>query len=60
MEERLRKHLSNHKGFTGSASDWEIKYTEEFATKEEAMQRERQVKNWKSRKMVEELILSKS
>ena len=24
LEERLRRHLSNHKGFTGKAKDWEV------------------------------------
>ncbi|MEY5047553.1 MAG: hypothetical protein RLZZ175_912 [Bacteroidota bacterium] len=32
LVERLRKHNSNHKGFTGKASDWEIVYSEQFAT----------------------------
>lgn len=27
VEERLRKHLSNHSGFTGKAKDWTIAYT---------------------------------
>ena len=56
MEERLRKHNANHKGFTGSTSDWVVKYTEENQTKKEATHRERQVKNWKSRKRIEKLI----
>ncbi|RLD84112.1 MAG: GIY-YIG nuclease family protein [Bacteroidetes bacterium] len=33
LEERLRKHNTNHKGFTGKANDWEIVYSEEFDTK---------------------------
>ena len=56
VQERLRKHNSNHKGFTGGLGDWEIKYTEEYKTKEEAMKREKQIKNWKSRKLIEKLI----
>ncbi len=56
MEERLRKHNSNHKGFTGGVSDWELKHTERFDTKEEAMKREKQIKNWKSRLLIEKLI----
>jgi putative endonuclease len=40
----LRKHNSNHKGFTGSIADWEVKYSEEFQTKSEAYQREMQIK----------------
>jgi putative endonuclease len=56
MEERLRKHNTNHKGFTGGIGDWQISYTESFATKDEAFHREQTVKKWKSRKMIEALI----
>ena len=54
--ERLRKHNSNHKGFTGGIGDWQVIYTESFSTKESAYKREREVKNWKSRKLIERLI----
>ena len=57
-EERLRKHNFDHKGFTGGIGDWEIKYTECFSTKEEAMKREQQIKKWKSRILIEKLILT--
>ena len=53
---RLVKHNQRHKGFTGSSSDWRVVYTEEFELKTEAYSRERQLKRWKSRKRIEELI----
>ncbi len=56
IEERLRKHNSNHKGFTGMSADWIIVYTESFSSKQLAYAREREVKNWKSRKKIEQLI----
>ncbi|MFA6404152.1 MAG: GIY-YIG nuclease family protein [Salinivirgaceae bacterium] len=56
MQERVSRHLSDHKGFTSRAKDWIIIYTEEYQTKEEAHRRELQVKGWKSSKMVEKLI----
>jgi putative endonuclease len=59
LDERLRRHNSNHKGFTGKADDWEIVYKEVFETKESAYQREREIKSWKSRKRIEKLIGSK-
>jgi putative endonuclease len=40
-ENRLRKHLANHRGFTGRAKDWKIVYKEEFVTKTEAIKREK-------------------
>jgi len=56
LEERLRKHNSKHKGFTGKSADWKIVYTECFLSKSDAYARERQVKAWKSRKLIEVLI----
>ena len=56
LQERLRKHNSNHKGFTGSKSDWIIVYTESFENKKEAMNKESEIKAWKSRKRIEQLI----
>lgn len=37
LEERLRRHLSNHKGFTGKAKDWEAVYTQGFDTQGELL-----------------------
>ena len=28
IEEKIRRHNSNHKGFTGLCSDWELKHLE--------------------------------
>ena len=56
LDERLRKHLSNHSGFTGKAKDWIVVYFEEFETKSLAYRRELEVKKWKSRIRIEKLI----
>ncbi|WP_405251644.1 GIY-YIG nuclease family protein [Dokdonia sp. Asnod3-C12] len=56
VEERFKKHLSSNKGFTSKAKDWEVKYTESFETRSEAVQREMQIKKWKSRIMIEKLF----
>ena len=56
VENRLKKHLTNHKGFTGKAKDWIVVYTESYTTKEEARKRELQIKGWKSKRMIEKLI----
>ena len=55
-EERLKKHLSDHKGYTGKAKDWKVVFTEEFPDKHQALIREKQIKSWKSRKIIEKLI----
>jgi len=56
LEERIRKHNSNHKGFTGGIGDWELKYAESYSTKTEALIREKAIKAWKSRRLIEKLI----
>ncbi len=48
LNERIRKHNSNHKGFTGHNGDWVLKYQELYSSKVEAIKREQQIKNWKS------------
>ncbi len=58
IQQRLRKHNSNHKGFTGRTNDWKIVYVESFINKSDAMKREVEIKLWKSRKRVEQLILN--
>ena len=54
--ERLRRYNSNHKGFTAKANDWTIVHLEPYQDKADAYAREREVKNWKSRKRLEQLI----
>ena len=58
IEERLCRHLSNHKGFTGKTKDWKIVYTEVFTTKEEAQKREYEIKGWKSSRRIQQLVKS--
>ncbi len=56
VNHRLAKHLSEHKGYTAKAKDWEIAYTEVFNTKSEAMSRESQFKAWKSKLRIKQFI----
>jgi len=56
LEERIRKHLSDHSGFTSRAKDWRLVYSEEYPDKSSAYLRERTVKSWKSRKKLIALI----
>jgi putative endonuclease len=58
IEDRIRRHNSNHAGYTGTANDWQLSYFEKFDDKASALKRERQIKKWKSRKMIEKLISS--
>ncbi len=38
LQERLRKHNSNHKGFTGGIRDWVVVYTETYSEKKDKQQ----------------------
>lgn len=58
LEDRIKGHNTNHKGFTGHTGDWTIVYQEVFNKKDEAATRERTIKNWKSRKLIEKLIIN--
>jgi putative endonuclease len=58
--ERIKKHNSMHKGFTGRIKDWELKYKAEYETRKLAIKREKEIKSWKSRKMIEVLIINGS
>lgn len=53
---RLRAHNSNHPGFTGNTRDWIVVYKELFETRELADEKEREIKKWKSRKLIEKLV----
>ncbi|MBS1622771.1 MAG: GIY-YIG nuclease family protein [Bacteroidetes bacterium] len=59
LEERLRKHNSSKKkGFTSTAEDWKVVHTELYDTKVEAMSREKEIKQKKSRQYIEILVKS--
>ena len=53
---RLKYHNTKEKGFTSRYRPWENVYTKEIENKAEAMDAEKKVKKWKSKKMIEKLI----
>ena len=56
LNERIIRHNQKSKGFTGSTNDWELKYYETFENKNDAINREKQIKSWKSKIKIKELI----
>jgi len=56
IEERIRKHNSGHKGFTGKFRDWKVVYYHEYESKGLSFRREFELKSWKSRSRIEKLI----
>jgi putative endonuclease len=59
LEERIIRHNQKSKGFTGNTNDWKVVYTENYISKEEAHKRELQIKSWKSRIKIQNLISNK-
>ena len=59
LEERVIRHNQKSNGFTGNVNDWKVVYTENYSTKEIAQKRELQIKSWKSRIKIKELISRK-
>ncbi len=56
ITDRLRRHNSKSKGFTNRSNDWSIVHVESFSQKNDAMKREKEIKGWKSKKLIEKLI----
>ena len=57
LERRLYEHNIGHSKFTSVGIPWKIVYTEECLTLADAIKREKQIKNMKSRKYIDDLIL---
>ncbi len=55
IAERLRRHNTNHKGFTGKVNDWKVVYTEIYIAKADAIAREQQLKKLKSKAAIAQL-----
>ena len=56
VNERLAYHNSNYSKSLKNRGPWKMIYTEQFATRSEAVRRERQIKSWKDRRMIERLL----
>ena len=55
-ERRLEYHNTIEKGYTSRYRPWKIVLVKGYKSKREAMSAERQIKSWKSRKMIEKLL----
>ena len=55
-ERRLKHHNSTSTGFTARYRPWQLVFSQEFSTKEEAVAAEQLIKGWKSRKMTRYVI----
>ena len=60
LDDRIKRHNEGRSKSTKFGRPWKMVYTEEFASRSEAMARERQLKRWKNRDRIESLIKRKS
>ncbi len=58
LKRRFRQHQSRRVASTKSRSGWQLVHTEEFATRVDAVRRERRIKAQKSRSYMARLVIS--
>ena len=58
VNERLLQHNTGISDYTAKSDDWELKYTEQYSSRIDAMAREGAIKKKKSRRYIEWLISS--
>ena len=56
VSNRLERHNSRRQSATRSKVPWELVYTEPFDTRSQAVRRELEIKSWKSRRAIKELL----
>lgn len=56
INRRLIEHNSGKARFTRTYIPWELYYHEQFTNRKDAVVRERQIKSWKKRAMIEKLV----
>ena len=57
VDGRLRRHNDHSKGYTNTGKPWVLVYTEDYKNKSDAEAREKQLKKWKNKARLEELIM---
>lgn len=58
IDDRLYRHNSGQSKYTKSGLPWRLVYSEEYATRGEAVKRENEIKRWKSHTRITDLINS--
>jgi len=56
LDERLAYHNANYSKAIKNRGPWELVYREAYASRGEVVRRERQLKSWKDRRMIEKLV----
>ena len=56
LDERIRRHNEGRSSYTKAKIPWTLAYREEYATRSEAAERERELKSRKSHAYIEQLV----
>jgi len=56
LKQRIEYHNSNYSQALKNRGPWKLVYSEEYETRGEAVRRERQIKSWKDRSLIERLM----
>jgi putative endonuclease len=56
VSDRLAYHNAGYSISLRNRGPWKLVYQEQYATRSEAIKRERQLKSWKDHKMIERLV----
>ena len=56
VDDRVAYHNANYSKSLKNRGPWQLVYIEKYETRAEAVRRERQIKSWKDRKMIQELV----
>ncbi|HXQ27486.1 MAG TPA: GIY-YIG nuclease family protein [Candidatus Acidoferrales bacterium] len=56
LQERVIYHNANYSLALKNRGPWKLVYREEYGTRAEAVRRERQIKSWKDRSLIERLV----
>lgn len=56
IERRRTEHNAGNNKYTANKGPWRVFYTEEYASRSEALRREMQIKSWEKRSMIERLV----
>ncbi len=57
VEGRLRRHNNHSRGYTCAGKPWILVYSENYEKKSDAEVREKQLKKWKNKTRLQELIM---
>ncbi len=55
LSERIRRHNTNHKGFTGQANDWEVVFHHQNESVQEGLKLERRIKKRGAKRYIQGL-----